>query len=586
MAEPQPRAGKGQARMRISIAFSILVAALALVAGTLTFAFELSGALRAATGQPIQSCMQITVLLTALVLAGGFNLLSVQRFVSPAWNIAAPLFLLSAIFFSLRLYYPAFDGLVSVGGGDAGSHAYFQGQFLTTDPAAYHSFAAFSALTYWLQEIGKLSTFESFRAAYYDLVMLILLLIFFLAATVADDAKFRRTGTTISFFSLFALLAYFPAERILMPILHYFQADGFYPQLAGLLPMLAVWIISTVVENLYARLVALAAALTMTRFTYGLNLPDLLLAVSASLILERVQSRGSIERAVGLCAGVALAAAAFVAFPQLFSIFGMEGSILKTNMKAIAAGQAIIACILMLAARGFFAPIHAGSVQRAYIFPACFSAVGICVSVYFGTSNPLYYSYKHIVASSFFAVVAICICVAHVVTAQLYDNRKLTPRTLTLLCGALLGLWSLKLGYEVYQPSYRERAEHKENPELLVPLADLQAWKIIESTLKEKDRAFGGFITPSWPVSNFMNASFGYFGELPFYRSGIPPKINHSCLFWSSDPLSLAEYNRAEKSTAGIEVEKLSGSDGARRISYKRSSDQTDRELSFSCTAE
>src|SRR5690606_1188830 len=104
------------------------------------------------------------------------------------------------------------------------------------------------------------------------------------------------------------------------------------------------------------------------------------------------------------------------------------------------------------------------------------------------------------------------------------------------LIAAVSGLFILNSAFNPMRASYFERASEETNPQHLQELADPEAWKIIENTLAANKAEFGGFLTPSWPQSNFTNAAFNYYGQLHLFHEGTIKLEPGYCVFWVSTP--------------------------------------------------
>jgi hypothetical protein len=94
------------------------------------------------------------------------------------------------------------------------------------------------------------------------------------AAGVASDRQAGRGGHALTLLVAGATLA-----LVVLPIGVYLFADGFWPQLAGVVPLVVVVLGHGLLERALARLLLLGFGLVALRYTYGLNLGDLCLTV-------------------------------------------------------------------------------------------------------------------------------------------------------------------------------------------------------------------------------------------------------------------------------------------------------------------
>lgn len=564
-------------------AFRSIAVALRCIANTLAFLVllvALSGAIRAATGLP----------LTYALTASGCLVFAVYKLTTKRTSSSAiSVYLLFATFAyaAFRFYHPLYRGLVSVGGGDAGLHAFFQHQF-GADPNVYHSFVTFFAGVRWLQTLSTLDTFEAFRVLFYLIVFLVLYFIFLLASLHEHPESAAQRPKY--YYPIFLFLGFYPAERILFPILHYLQGEGFFPQLCGILPVLLCWYVAESVEARSNKVLFMLGSLGLLRFTYGLNFPELVFAVASIVVLEAQIEADRRRKLAYIFLALTLAALGLAAYIQLSFVFTMDGGTVKTNLPQILFAQILITLALVLFRMGpakTRTPLMSG--RGLFVFPIVFVLFSsLAWALYPGSEGtPTYYAYKQTLLASLVASIAACLLCTGLLTHLTVAWTRLTPgewlKYVVMLSLSFVGLWELKQGYFPYQPSYRERVHHESPQAILLPLVDAKAWELIDESLKQSGETFAGYITPLWPVSSFMNSAFGFFGELPFYRSGRIPHNRSGCVFWNSEPAALEAYGKI--GVVAKSVAELSQRPEIKKVSYVDDSTRppSARELSISC---
>jgi hypothetical protein len=160
---------------------------------------------------------------------------------------------------AVLLFHPLFEGMPSVGGGDAGNHLSIHHHFLRDDVKTYFGFAAGYALM-GLFEALHFDTFEAFRGVWY--------FVFF--CVTATFGFFCASATRSKAVVLAALLA---AGWFLFigPEIHYQQADGFFAHGYSMALLLTFVVAAHGMQTRWVILASLAFFAAL-RFSYGLNL--------------------------------------------------------------------------------------------------------------------------------------------------------------------------------------------------------------------------------------------------------------------------------------------------------------------------
>ncbi len=531
-------------------------------------ALFLSGILRATLGVGISTGLGLGMVLTLSVLA-----LVILR--GGPWGedrglaIQAVLVLglaMGAVFWALHA--PAFDGMVSVGGGDAGNHVALRRHFLESDPDTYQKFVTFYSFTYWLEVLFRQDAFESFRAGFYSIPLLMTLCM--LAALLVVSRAWEEGGQAPARLSLWLFLGGFAALgfTILFRILHYHQSDGFYGHLFGLVPTVLCWVLFGILRARTLRVGALLFAVLLHRFTYGLNLGDV---AAASAVLMTFEAFGlSHDRRLrwgllGLAAG--LGGAALFAYSKLLPLIPVTGAIIAPKGYAMLRGEAWLSLLLLvlpLATRRMGLPLGEAGARLAR-YAGVFGAINSFIQILYlwlGIT-PEYYFFKYhlhgVVLVLGAMLVLLSALVAQVLVRWARRQQRLSHVGLVPL-GVVVGisLFNLQAACRPYRSSFLERMSGAPPWRSLIPLADREGWRRIEATLAQQGAAFGGLLAPTWPMMNFMNASLSHtYDEAPLdcgweqFLHGQVRQEPGFCVFWYAGEEDFKGYAAAQQDNGG-----------------------------------
>ena len=547
-----------------------------------------SGPIRTITGLPIDSALAAAFL--GLYTCGVYIFHgSRSRGIDPAGRSPAAFATVFAVITSsaaaVIYYHIPYRGLVSVGGGDAGNHVHYIKRFINDAPDINQGFSSFYSTVYWLEVFFSLNSFQAFRAAFYLEIAALCLLFSFIAGR-----QFQTAGLSRSFrqqclgWGVLLILISVPAQRIILPAIHYLQADGFYPQLFGLIPLLSFWVIYAVFPARTYRWAGLCLVIVWYRYSYGLNLGDLLITFSILVFWDKIKSFTlCLQDLTAVLAATAAAAAAAYCYNQLLVILPIPGAAAQINIAAAAVG------LLLLAASFFLALGKINTDDSLFRFPAVFSLTAAVVPLLllFHSESRTYYLYKYSFHGVIFAVLANVLLCSVVICGIVIRPNRGEPvgkfRAGAVLAFSFCGLWLLNGAYRTLMPSYLDRKSDALSSELIFPLTDEGARQEIESVLEQSDRQFGGLITPSWPISNFLNASFGYYGALGLYRHGKIRSEPGHCVFFHNGPESLERYRRQKLERVLAQISILSASPALESKQYKNLETGKDEILSHIC---
>jgi|GEM_PF-1880655 len=530
-------------------------------------ALLLSGVLRAALRLGITASLGLAVVLLAggVVLAALAGGLQVRR----GWHILPALLVLAGLMVATfqALHTPAFDGFMSMGGGDAGNHVALRRAFVENAPDIYQQFVSFYAFTHWLEVFFGLNAFESFRAGFYAIPFLLTLCM--LAALLAMSHRQEEAGVPGTRVAPWLLLAgLLAATSILFPVLHYHQAEGFYAHLFGLVPTLLGWGLFGFFSSRLLRIGALLFAVVLHRYTYGLNLGDVLLVTA---VLAGVESMGvpharRARMALRVLA-VGLGLAALFAYWKLLPLIPVTGGIVAPRFHAMLRGQLVLAVgllLLPLAARRMGLALGDTGTRLA-LYAGLFGAVSGLVQLLclgFVTSREYYLIKYHLHG------VVLVLCATLVLGSTLlaqalsrWARRQGRPAHAGLVPLAVLvgvGVFNLHKAITPYAESFQERRSGKAPWRALIPLADREGWSRIQATLTREHADFGGLVSANWPLMNFMNAglrtttgedalSFGW----EQYLHGLVKQGPGLCVFWYATERDFQELADTKATNGG-----------------------------------
>jgi hypothetical protein len=542
--------------------------ALLLVPLLLALPLLLSGIIRAALGVSISTGQGLGVAVTLLVaallwLGGGFQGEGRSQVIPTVLVLGVAM---GAVFSAL--YTPAFEGLMSVGGGDAGNHVALRRHFVERSADVYEKFVTFYSFTHGLEALFGLDAFESFRAGFYviPLVMVLCMLAGLLTVSRASEEGGHAAAWIAPWLFLGGFLSMGPA--FLFRLLHYHQGDGYYAHLFGLVPAFLCWVLFGLLPSRALRVGALLLAVLLHRFTYGLNLGDVAAVSAVLMAIEALgvsHARGLRWALLGLAA--ALGGAALFAYSKLMVLIPVTGAIQAPRIHAMLRGEAILSALLLLlplAARGMGLPLGAAGTRLA-LYAGSFGVINSLIQrLYLGRGfSQEYYFFKyhlHGVVLVLGAVLVLLSALLAQVLARWARRQGRAAHAGLLPLGAIVsvGLFNLHDASTPYRSGFEERRSGAAPWRTLHPLADRDGWRRIEATLAREGAGFGGLLSPTWPLMNFMNAGLRRTVDedpLKFgweqYEQGLVRQGPGLCVFWYATDRDFAEYAAAQKDNPG-----------------------------------
>jgi hypothetical protein len=326
------------------------------------------------------------------------------------------------------------------------------------------------------------------------------------------------------------------------PLLAFHFAGGFWAHLFGLVPLCAIWWADALIRPPILRIFSILALTVLYRYTYGLNLADLLATVGALMAIEAAGSR--LTRAGRIAAGM-VALAAFTAGEHAFTLLAPKltnstGWIVPHDMPGEWRG--LLFGVAALVVTVLFGRGGKSGVFRGLRFPAMFAVANAVFIERFKSLPEGDHGYHLIWRNYYFnkyslhaviLVAAACVVAAAFWAATLLEKRPwsaIAGAALSLLLGAA-AVDKLQAAAAPYQDVLAEVAfGHAPYPRLR-PWVDREGLRLIHSTLRSQGREHGGYLAAYYPLAAYMNATFGH-GHIPFWeRQPVEATPGH-CIFF------------------------------------------------------
>ena len=521
--EPGPRPARG----------SRLVSALTLM----LLALPLSAALRTLFG----FSMNVSLAAATLIWAGFVALIApLLGFRAGGWRPVGVLAAVAAMVSAVLLFAfraAPFAGFPSFGSGDAGNHVWQKYRFTTTNPRTYEGMTVLYGIWHWLERLGADDLFVSRLSWQLALVACVVLA---LVSARTYLPAWPRTLRTWALTACAVLLAFWAAGAVTLPFFFYYQSDGFTAQVFALLPFVLAVLLYSLPSRRSLRLLALLGAIFFFRFTYLLNLGDLVLA--AGLLFWSEARSSGLRPPVTLALRVIGALLALVGLGTCVvvqRVFPTKGGFFTTPLtpELVGLGATAVLFAAVVPFMNFFEVPVAPVEQRLTRLLAVLTGVPVLVvtSWLIRDGRIAYYPQKY----AFCAIVLASLCVVPVAVGS--ANRLVrfgkTPlagvaaSALLVLAGG--GLAGLAQSASTYVPIFVERFGEPPFHYLSVH-AELPVWRRIEKTLAREHASFGGLLTPRWPESTFTNAHFGILDQGSLTPTLGKPEAGR-CVFWYDD---------------------------------------------------
>jgi hypothetical protein len=498
--------------------------------------FLLSGAVRFQTGA------SLGVGLTACLLAAGAAAYAARRFGLPrltesSARWAGPVTLVVTVVlvaWMYRLWWtPLFAGMPNtMVGVDLGNHLKLYLHFLHRSHKQYEGFVGLYALAHWWKQVLSLGGRTDTSALYYGIrfahyAALLALPVALASVAYASIARIKGLVRGIVTLALTLPFQLGVLAVVVFPVVQYYQAEGFYSQVVGLYPMLLAWLFYGLVEDVRARFVLGVFWLVVQRFSYGLNLGDMLVTFGYLMAWELHALKPAWLRwAARLFVPVAFTAA-YVIFSKLYDLRGMHGYFNNQSVHWAVPTQLFLSAALLSAPTGLRSAGIAVSEASARLwrYAGTFGLFnsGLTV-VYFLYDLPFeYYILKYgmysVVLVSIASIGPLSAIHAHFVSEP-YSPTQWRDQLRVLVASVVVCTLSV-IGFTRGYLNYRAMAQERYNR--AIPNATLfsnyepAVDGFIARTLKDHKAEFGGYYDPFWPRMFVANAMRSLFGDLPDY---------------------------------------------------------------------
>jgi hypothetical protein len=492
---------------------------------TLLLPFMMSGAVRYESGASFETSLAMPAALCVMA-AGWVWTYGLPQIEQAASRVAAYATLASALLlvgFTFELWWtPLFGGLPNTFEGvDIGNHLLIYQRFVKPgEHQQYAGFVTMYALMHWYRvllaggELPARSYYEALRFAHYAFLLALpvtlALVVYPVLASVRGAIR-----------ALIAAVACLPLQLaalgfLLFPVVSYYQAEGFFSQVAGLYPLLFGFLSYGLIEHAGTRFVLCCFWLIVERYTYGLNLGDLLLALAYLWLFD---ARGIRARWLRWGAWAFVPVATYVAWRVLRRLWPLRGArgYFIMHPTAWVLGGIVLMSMLLLLAPGFLRQrgiACSAASERLWRYAGVHGfATGTLMAIYFALGAPLLY---YIEKFSLYATVLLALACVGPVAALLvhvleHGPRWLLERDNARLVWGMTALGALALfaslqGYVVYRPMARERWQHQVPSAALYANYQPEIEAFFEHTLRTHKGTFGGYYDPFWPRMFTHNA--------------------------------------------------------------------------------
>ena len=416
---------------------------------------------------------------------------------------------------SWMLDAPGFGGLVSVGGGDAGNHVMILRRYATDEPRPYFGFVAFYALANAGEALFGCDTFHAIRIAFLAVPLTVIM-----AGVVAIALPYLRNRAARAPIAMVAGALLFTAVLwgALLPMVHYLQADGFYPQVCALVTLVLLWLSWGLIDEVRLRFAALVVGVALYRYSYGLNLGDAAFCAASLCLLELLRTPSRPARVLlGLIAAGMVGGGAMV-LAALFKLRFITGGLGPPETRYLLGGLYIGSAVLLASGYGrSLSKRFDDRTRRLFQFAGILGLVSAALeTAYYATGQPpLYYIHKHGFHPAALVALAVFVLAAQVIGQLLGadPDRSRTAATKPVPIAFAISLAAIALFWasaNPYRHSFVERARRTAPFRYIEPLYDLDAAARIERVLGQEKKSFGGYLTPAWAEANFANAALDH----------------------------------------------------------------------------
>lgn len=452
--------------------------------------------MRHTVGLPIHVAAYLAIPVVAMGL-GGICLFSWQRInsTSPRPELLA---LLSALLTCAVIFFPEAYGFINTGNADGGNHIRQYLRYISTSPREYTGFTAFYSLLYLLEHGLALQLETALLAA----LNYTIFTAFFAAFLWGYEQRAPVPCMAIV------------VGCVVLPVVHYLQSNGFYAQLLSVPVIVSYLGLTSLATTPLVSAVLFASAAVALRFSYGLNLPDLLLAGAISLFVHK-----------RFVLALILSVAAIISLKALSAVLPIQGIHREVFAWAIAAG---VGCFALGAHRSRTFP---------YVLVLTSAATWLMFGALYGFS--MYYVSKH--------VLSWCVVLAVSAATAWRSGNRLTR---TWLCAGVI-LTCVGLG-ELEALTFQSLRARNGPPEV-----DRALVHTLRTYLHDHNQTMGYFVSTKWARTNMTNAMFNRDLSYADYVNGTI-EVRQGCLFLESSPRIIRQIRRNHFPLLADSVERLS----------------------------
>lgn len=340
-----------------------------------------------------------------------------------------------------------------------------------------------------------------------------------------------------------------------LPILFYAYADGFWPQVSGLIPLVVTIVGYALLGSPLARLLLLAFGAFSLRYAYALNLGDLCVAIAACCVIELLRGDlGDWARRLAALLVIASVTVAFLTYQELVGLLGIPGGFHPYPERPWITAQ----LLMVLGLGGCAVLTREGALRRL----ATASAIVLLCSGTFmawffaGDRQPEYYFYKYALAPTILGGVASAVVGAWLIR-EIWSQRHRTRQLLAVGASTALvgGYVALASGATEYREILLENAGLAPQLRLHQIYHPETIGAIEEVMRRHPDTPFAVLASYDWPESSLSNAAI-WRSESGRINDGlVDPGLAHAglmisdarpslarCLFWYDLALHRADY--------------------------------------------
>lgn len=408
--------------------------------------------------------------------------------------------------------------LPNIGNADAGFHIEYMRAFAAEEPGAYHGFVGFYAVTLWLKQIFDLNHYQVHLLSL-SLGFLLVSGTFFFTTfklLLPDDVRFLHAV-------ILAVLLSLAGALIVLPVYNEFVIQGGYVHAFGCIVYPIAALLYALGSSPIRRLLALIIGVVGLRFSYGLNLGDLMVIAAVLSALEIRGEKKLWTRVIAASLAVLFSIGAVRSYLSIWTILDMSGAATEIELWLIWFSFLVMAVTLFVFMRWGLRLTLSVPVKRLLLFCALMLVVttGMQVLFYLLGQQMSYYMFKYTVYSALLTVAA----GVGVACSMSMLGLGSVSRVGWLSCsGMLVALILLFIGYRPYfLDSYGNRT---------YSLVAFDEWEAVEQTLAQSGKRLGGYITHDWPRFHYVNHAFGHSVDWEAYKNGDVRLEPGFCVFW------------------------------------------------------